>query len=105
MPERTHVLLLFFQLGLGPLILLQLFEGKAEYFLQPKQVLDQSPLPAECQAAHWFVCPCWATHQVGLSILCIFMCEIIKIMRIAPKSTNNSSKRIKKLQMRSWVGK
>jgi len=27
------------------------------------QVLGQFPLPAECQAAHWFVCPCWATHQ------------------------------------------
>ena len=32
------------------------------------QVLGQSPLPAECQAAHWFVCPCWAPHQVQLSI-------------------------------------
>ena len=39
----------------------------------PNQVLDQYPLPAECQAAHWFVCPCWATNQVKLLLSFLVM--------------------------------
>jgi len=27
------------------------------------QILNQTNLPPECEAAHWFVCPCWETEE------------------------------------------